>query len=122
MNTIIEQVEDTGEWREQMGSQDPRLIPVSLEVAPHLQANNTGSSASSYTRPPQGPSTAMRSTIDFAPINSLVGPQQPKKSKHRKLVLCFDGTGNKFQGDDSDSNILKIFRMLDRTASDQCKY
>lgn len=39
----------------------------------------------------------------------------------RKIVLCFDGTGNKFHGDDSDSNILKIFRMLDRTASDQCK-
>lgn len=38
----------------------------------------------------------------------------------RKIVLCFDGTGNKFHGDDSDSNILKIFRMLDRTASDQC--
>ncbi|ORY56352.1 uncharacterized protein BCR38DRAFT_355945 [Pseudomassariella vexata] len=34
----------------------------------------------------------------------------------RKLVLCFDGTGNKFKGDDSDSNILKIFRCLDRTA------
>lgn len=39
----------------------------------------------------------------------------------RKLVLCFDGTGNKFRGDDNDSNILKIFRMLDRTAKDQCK-
>lgn len=40
----------------------------------------------------------------------------------RKLVLCFDGTGNKFHGDDSDSNILKIFRMLDRTAGDQYHY
>ena len=40
--------------------------------------------------------------------------------KPRKIVLCFDGTGNKFHGDDSDSNILKIFRMLDRTASEQC--
>ncbi|CAK7275586.1 hypothetical protein SEPCBS57363_006778 [Sporothrix epigloea] len=40
----------------------------------------------------------------------------------RKLVLCFDGTGNKFRGDDSDSNILKIFRMLDRTADDQYHY
>ncbi|PHH85383.1 hypothetical protein CDD83_480 [Cordyceps sp. RAO-2017] len=40
----------------------------------------------------------------------------------RKLVLCFDGTGNKFHGDDSDSNILKIFRMLDRTANDQYHY
>jgi uncharacterized protein (DUF2235 family) len=42
--------------------------------------------------------------------------------KARKLVLCFDGTGNKFRGDDSDSSILKIYRMLDRTADDQCKY
>ena len=44
-----------------------------------------------------------------------------KSHKPRKIVLCFDGTGNKFHGDDSDSNILKIYRMLDRTASDQCK-
>ncbi|CZR39073.1 uncharacterized protein FPRO_05735 [Fusarium proliferatum ET1] len=42
--------------------------------------------------------------------------------KPRKLVLCFDGTGNKFHGDDSDSNILKIFRMLDRQADDQYHY
>lgn len=40
----------------------------------------------------------------------------------RKLVLCFDGTGDKFHGDDSDSNILKIFRMLDRSAIDQYHY
>ncbi|KAG8428364.1 hypothetical protein J3459_003997 [Metarhizium acridum] len=40
----------------------------------------------------------------------------------RKLVLCFDGTGNEFHGDDSDSNILKIFRMLDRSAGDQYHY
>ena len=40
----------------------------------------------------------------------------------RKLVLCFDGTGNKFQGDESDSNILKIFRMLDGTRRDQCMF
>ncbi|KAL7623520.1 hypothetical protein AAE478_007203 [Parahypoxylon ruwenzoriense] len=40
----------------------------------------------------------------------------------RKLVLCFDGTGNKFSGDDSDSNILKIFRCLDREAGNQFHY
>ena len=38
----------------------------------------------------------------------------------RELVLCFDGTGNTYRADGSESNILKIFRMLDRTASDQC--
>jgi hypothetical protein len=45
---------------------------------------------------------------------------EPRR-RPRKLVLCFDGTGNKFRGDDSDSNILKIYRMLDRTTDDQCK-
>ncbi|KAI5860868.1 hypothetical protein GGS23DRAFT_214755 [Durotheca rogersii] len=48
----------------------------------------------------------------------------PREARHapRKLVLCFDGTGNKFRGDDSDSNILKIFRCLDRQAGDQYHY
>lgn len=40
----------------------------------------------------------------------------------QKLVLCFDGTGNRFRGDDSDSNILKIFRCLDRESGGQCIY
>jgi uncharacterized protein (DUF2235 family) len=29
----------------------------------------------------------------------------------KQFVLCFDGTGNKFCGDESDSNVLKIFRV-----------
>jgi hypothetical protein len=53
------------------------------------------------------------------PKNELP-PPEPRGP--RKLVLCFDGTGNKFHGDDSDSNILKIYRMLDRTADDQYHY
>ncbi|KAF2669630.1 hypothetical protein BT63DRAFT_479423 [Microthyrium microscopicum] len=40
----------------------------------------------------------------------------------RKFVLCFDGTGNKFSGTDVDSNILKIYRMLDRTDHTQFHY
>lgn len=54
-----------------------------------------------------------------------MGPERNARApqrKSRKIVLCFDGTGNKFHGDDSDSNILKIYRMLDRTANDQCKF
>ncbi|KAL1836746.1 hypothetical protein VTJ49DRAFT_4721 [Mycothermus thermophilus] len=58
---------------------------------------------------PMEPDQAAPSTVDA-------------QRKPRKIVLCFDGTGNKFHGDDSDSNILKIFRMLDRTASDQFHY
>ncbi|KAE8145098.1 hypothetical protein BDV25DRAFT_165405 [Aspergillus avenaceus] len=40
----------------------------------------------------------------------------------KQFVLCFDGTGNKFNGDASDSNVLKIFRMLDRSKSHQFHY
>ncbi|KAK0750186.1 hypothetical protein B0T18DRAFT_408405 [Schizothecium vesticola] len=49
-------------------------------------------------------------------------PHRSPRGKPYMIVLCFDGTGNKFHGDDSDSNILKICRMLDRTASDQYHY
>ena len=47
---------------------------------------------------------------------------QLNRPSGRKLILCFDGTGNKFHGDESDSNILKIFRMLDRESDDQYHY
>ena len=45
-------------------------------------------------------------------------------SGHEKktLVLCFDGTGNKFKGNSGDTNILKIFSMLDRRKGDQYHY
>lgn len=44
----------------------------------------------------------------------------PKQDRHgvfpakKSLILCFDGTGNKFQGSAGDSNILKIYSMLDK--------
>jgi uncharacterized protein (DUF2235 family) len=65
-------------------------------------------------------------TDDFNSLKAA-GPASLKaasdyRRQTRKLILCFDGTGNKFHGDDSDSNILKIFRMLDRTAGDQYHY
>jgi uncharacterized protein (DUF2235 family) len=46
----------------------------------------------------------------------------PMDAKPKRLVLCFDGTGNKFSADETDTNIIKIFEMLDRTASDQYHY
>jgi len=41
---------------------------------------------------------------------------------NKTLVLCFDGTGNKFKGNSGDTNILKIFSMLDRRKGDQYHY
>lgn len=43
-------------------------------------------------------------------------------SNPRRLVLCFDGTGNKFQGDVSDTNIVKLFQMFDRRDPNQFHY
>ncbi|KAL6229355.1 hypothetical protein BDW75DRAFT_235266 [Aspergillus navahoensis] len=40
----------------------------------------------------------------------------------KEFVLCFDGTGNQFHSDSSDSNVLKIFRMPDRNSSNQYHY
>lgn len=40
----------------------------------------------------------------------------------RRIVLCFDGTGNQFQGNESDTNIMKIYQMLDRHAPNQFHY
>ncbi|KAK2785523.1 hypothetical protein FQN52_008435 [Onygenales sp. PD_12] len=46
---------------------------------------------------------------------------QPSR-KPRRLVLCFDGTGNVFTGDESDTNVVKIYDMLDRHSGDQFQY
>jgi len=45
-----------------------------------------------------------------------------ESSTPKRLVLCFDGTGNKFSGNESDTNIVKIYEMLDRTDKDQYHY
>lgn len=65
-----------------------------------------------------------RSSLEYHSDAIMERPASPtpRDKNPRKLILCFDGTGNKFHGDESDSNILKIFRMLDRTADDQYHY
>ncbi|KAH0432491.1 hypothetical protein CcaCcLH18_06398 [Colletotrichum camelliae] len=40
----------------------------------------------------------------------------------RKLVLCFDGTGNTFTGTNADTNVVKILSKLDRNDPDQYHY
>ncbi|KAK0625617.1 Uncharacterized protein DIS24_g11063 [Lasiodiplodia hormozganensis] len=40
----------------------------------------------------------------------------------RRLVLCFDGTGNSFLGTEADTNIVKIYQMLQRHTDDQFQY
>lgn len=39
-----------------------------------------------------------------------------------KIVVCFDGTGNSYQGNTSDTNIVKLYQKLDRTRPNQFHY
>jgi len=45
-----------------------------------------------------------------------------EETKTKKLVLCFDGTGNQFTGSNEDTNVVKILSKLDRNADDQFHY
>ncbi|KAF4450661.1 short chain dehydrogenase reductase family [Fusarium austroafricanum] len=40
----------------------------------------------------------------------------------KKLILCFDGTGNTFSGSNADTNVVKILRKLDRNHPNQFHY
>jgi uncharacterized protein (DUF2235 family) len=40
-------------------------------------------------------------------------------TKRDSFVLCFDGTGNTYTGDERDSNVLRIYRLLDRSEPKQ---
>lgn len=47
----------------------------------------------------------------------------PKEKKvHGKLLCCFDGTGNKYSGNTSDTNIVKLYQKFDRDADKQYHY
>ncbi len=45
-----------------------------------------------------------------------------KKVRPSRLVVCFDGTGNRFQGDTSDTNIVKLYEKFDRSDPNQFHY
>lgn len=45
-------------------------------------------------------------------VATLDGSRQAEEPK--KLVLCFDGTGNSFTGSNADTNVVKILNKLDR--------
>ncbi|KAH5682364.1 hypothetical protein HBI21_040990 [Parastagonospora nodorum] len=74
-----------------------------------------GSKNTELSRPPSNTSPIFRHDMDY-------GAAPKATHVRKKFVLCFDGTGNKFSGTDSDSNILKIYRMLDRNGDDQFHY
>jgi hypothetical protein len=86
--------------------------------------NDRNSRADRPSRPPRKESNDRRPPSNHSTKANLGHRQdeQPDKSEpndpifptKKSLILCFDGTGNKFQGSAGDSNILKIYSMLDK--------
>lgn len=51
------------------------------------------------------------------------GFAEPKLEKvNPKLVLCFDGTGNQYSANTSDTNIVKLYQKFDREVPNQYHY
>ena len=91
------------------------LLPASLDLASMVSKN------SEHFRPQIAVPQVSTQTPNDNPMSyGATPPRQGHVTK--KFVLCFDGTGNKFSGTDADSNILKIYRMLDRNGDDQFHY
>ena len=44
------------------------------------------------------------------------------KEEQAKLILCFDGTGNQYSGDTSDTNVVKLYQKFNRETSNQYHY
>ncbi|KAI4240994.1 MAG: hypothetical protein LQ352_007523 [Teloschistes flavicans] len=50
------------------------------------------------------------------------GKSKKETIVHGKLLCCFDGTGNQYGGDTSDTNIVKLYQKFDRNAPGQFHY
>ena len=69
-----------------------------------------------------------RELVRQATLTSLASPIASQSDtlkdpfrQERSLVLCFDGTSNEFQGDGTDTNVLKMYGMLNKDIPEQCK-
>lgn len=78
------------------------------------QPTSNGSASAPTAAAAEAPSSSSK--------KSSAKSDESKKPKVSRLVLCFDGTGNKFTGDASDTNIVKIYQLLDRGAKGQFHY
>ena len=45
-----------------------------------------------------------------------------KREEPAKLILCFDGTGNQYSGDTSDTNVVKLYQKFNRNTPNQYHY
>lgn len=64
----------------------------------------------------------LESEPESEPSTSAPEPASAPGEQPRRLVLCFDGTGNQYMGTEEDTNIVKIYEMLERHIPGQYAY
>ena len=70
---------------------------------------------------PAGPAIPLQNRFE-EPVMTNATKTEAIASPKNTFVLCFDGTGDKFTGTDIHSNILKIYRLLDKRVKNTYHY
>ena len=66
------------------------------------------------------PATMIPKSQRMSEADSIHADMPTKTQK--KLILCFDGTGNQYRANTSDTNVVKLYQKFDRQALDQYHY
>ncbi|KAK3109846.1 hypothetical protein LTR53_016465 [Teratosphaeriaceae sp. CCFEE 6253] len=113
-------------WPEQLLRDVDELLAVPSLHSTRAVVSPDGQASQRSLPPPLALRTSTldpeRPTRPPAATKPWCKPQSTPPSAQRSLILCFDGTGNKFQGSAADSNIIKIFSLLDRQDANQFHY
>ena len=69
------------------------------------------------------PASLIHFLIESGPMATTGQSSRPNHTPGvKRLVLCFDGTGNSYTGTSLDTNVIKLYKKLDKTHSDQYHY
>lgn len=103
------------------------IAPAALKSAPsELSIQDSYITSASSTRTVSASSTVANMPSFQNPSsgsNGVSASRAPAQAQNpKKLILCFDGTGNTFSGSNADTNVVKILSQLDRNDPDQYHY
>lgn len=86
-------------------------LTTSPSSSPTVSNFSTRMKTARSTRPsPPHPSKTISFDTEYK--GPTIPPSTKERHKHRTLVLCFDGTGDQFDND--NSNIVQLFALLSK--------
>ena len=85
---------------------------------PYIPRGNTGIGGEEISDRPPLLSTTTSRYSDSSVLAHTEIPQEairPSLRNPKRLILCFDGTAESFEGNSADSNVVKLYSKFDRT-------